>query len=74
MELSEMRRGRDPAHANAVRRLDKARAEQKRLTERRAAAEGTAAEPEAFRRFDAGRAQVAAREAWLVWVERTVYW
>ena len=66
--------GSDPAHVSAVHRLDEARDEQHRLTESRRAAEGTAAEAEASRRLDAGRAHVAAREAWLEWVERAVYW
>ena len=67
--------GSESAHVNdAVRRLDEARDEQHRLTESRRAAEGTAAEAEASRRLDAGRAHVAAREAWLEWVERAVYW
>jgi hypothetical protein len=34
------------------------------------AAEGTAAEPAASAELDARRAEVAACEAWLVWVER----
>ena len=63
-----------PGHANAVRRLQQARGEHARLTERRAAAEGTAAEPEASRRLDAGNADVIAREAWLGWADRTPDW
>jgi hypothetical protein len=74
MSFSEDPRERDPVHASAVRRLDQARGEQHELAGRRAAVEGTAAEPEAARQLDAGRAQVAAREAWLEWVERSVYW
>jgi hypothetical protein len=54
-----------------MRRLDEAREEHRRVgAERDAAAEGSATERDASRRLEAGRTQVAAREAWLEWVER----
>ncbi len=62
----------DEAHASAVRRLDEARDEQSRLTDQLAVAEGTRAEVQAAQELAAGRADVAARETWLVCVERGV--
>ena len=57
---------------SAVRRLGEARDESVRLALALSAARGTAAERGAARDLAAGRAGVAAREAWLVWVERNV--
>jgi hypothetical protein len=53
-----------------VRRLDLARDDCQRLADGYAAVKGTPEEVDALDRLAAGRAQVAAREAWLVWVER----
>jgi hypothetical protein len=72
MWFPELPRDGDDAHASAVRRLGEARDEQHRLTERLALAEGTPSERGAEKDLSAGRAGVAAREAWLVWVERGV--
>ena len=72
MRFPELPRDGDHAHASAVRRLGEARDEQRRLTERLAVAEGTSTERRAEADLAAGRAGVAAREAWLVWVERGV--
>ena len=58
-----------PAHDSAVRRLGAARAEATRLDALSEAAAGTRAGPQAQRRLSAGRADVAAREQWLHWVE-----
>jgi hypothetical protein len=62
----------EDAYARAVRRLDEARDEQSRLTDQLAVAEGTQAETQAARELAAGRADVTARETWLVCVERGV--
>ncbi len=62
----------DQARASAMRRLDEAREEQSRLMAQLAVAEGTRAEEQAARELAAGRADVAARETWLVCVERGV--
>jgi hypothetical protein len=72
MQFPEMPRERDDAHVSAVRRLEKAREEQRDLVAAHALAEGTAAEPAAGQAVHVGHADVAAREAWLVWVERGV--
>ncbi len=64
----------DHRRAGAVRRLEQARGEQTRLSERRAEAQGTSAEAEASRRLEAGNADVLAREAWLEWADRTPDW
>jgi hypothetical protein len=62
----------DRVHMSAVRRLGEARDERIRLAEALAASQGTPAERGAARELAAARAGVAAREAWLVWVERNV--
>jgi hypothetical protein len=62
----------EAAHTSAVRDLGEAREEQRRLSDRHSAAEGTSDEADASRRLSAGRARVAAREAWLTCVERIV--
>lgn len=65
-----MSRNDDAAHADALRRLDASLAEQRQLADRLDDARGTASEPDATDRLSAVRAQVAAREAWLGWIER----
>ena len=72
MRFPETPRDGDQVHASAVRRLDQARDEQRRLSDRLTVAEGTSSESSAARELAAGRADVASREAWLVWVERGV--
>ena len=72
MRFAETPRDGDETHESAVRRLDEARDEQHRLAARFALAEGTSDERGAAQELAAGRAGVAAREAWLVWVERGV--
>ena len=70
--MAEPRRHRDgeEAHADAVERLEAARTSQGDLDDRAEAAEGTAHEDEAADAKAAGRNQIAAREAWVVWTER----
>lgn len=69
MRFPELPRIGDESHSSALRRLHAARDEYRQLTEGYAA-DGMSAEPAALARLDAGRAEVAACEAWLVWVER----
>lgn len=72
MRFPEVSRDGETAHASAVRRLDLARDDCQRLADDYSAAKETPDEAAAMDRLAAGRAQVAAREAWLVWVERGV--
>jgi hypothetical protein len=69
MSLGRPPRGSE-AHASAVTRLDAATEEQARLRDAAEDARGTDSEgPAADRAREAGDT-VAAREAWLVWLER----
>ena len=70
MGFPEMSRNDDAAYADAVRRLDASLKETRRLEARCGDVRGTAAESDAEAALAAGRAQVAAREAWLTWIER----
>lgn len=72
MRFAETPPDGDEAHARAVRRLDEARDEQSRLADQLAVTAGTGAESQAVHELAAGRADVAARETWLVCVERGV--
>jgi hypothetical protein len=72
MMFPEISRAGDPAHDSATARLGVARGEQRRLAADATAASGSAAERESERRLSAARAEVAAREAWVGWVERGV--
>ena len=57
-------------HANAVTRLEAACDEQHRLRDAAEAARGTPGEAEADDELRHARQTMAAREAWLVWLER----
>jgi uncharacterized membrane protein YqiK len=70
MGFPEMSHDDDAAHADAVRRLDASLDEKRRLEERRDEVRGTADETDAEANLAAGRAQAAARDAWLSWIER----
>jgi hypothetical protein len=70
MRFPESSREGDAAHTSAVRRLDQALDDCRRLVEEHDAVRETPAEVAALDRLDAGRAQVSARETWLTWVER----
>jgi DNA-binding FadR family transcriptional regulator len=70
MRFPERPRKGDDTHSSALLRLHAARDDYERLCARYAAAEGTSAERAALDRLQMTRAEVAAREAWLVWVER----
>jgi hypothetical protein len=69
MRFPETLREEEGAHGAALRRRDSARNAQQQLAENHWAAEGTADEAKAMDRLDAARTTVAAREAWLAWVE-----
>src|SRR3954452_16440539 len=70
--MAEPRRHRDgeEAYADAVERLEAARASQGDLDDRAEAAEGTAHEDEAADAKAAGRNRIAARGTRSVWAER----
>jgi hypothetical protein len=70
MRFPERSRRGDAAHASAVERLGAARERQDELTTRAVAAVGTSGEEQTADALGAARDRVAAREAWLVWVER----
>jgi plasmid replication initiation protein len=61
------------AHDDALQRLSAELVEQDRLTERYAAAVGTSSELAAYARLQHAGEQVAAREAWLHWVDDEDY-
>jgi hypothetical protein len=70
MKFPELPREGTDAHASAVRRRDDARSDQVRRTDVHAAAEGTEQERSAASELGAANHELAAREAWLSWVER----
>ena len=72
MRFPEMSRRGDPSHTSAVARLVAARNEERRLAADAHAAKGGSDEREAASRLNAATAEVAAREAWVGWVERGV--
>lgn len=63
------RRG-DAAHTKAIEQFAEARTAQRRLTQVADAAEGTPRASEAADARDAARDRFAAKEAWLLWIER----
>jgi hypothetical protein len=67
-----MSRNGDPSHVSAIARLALARDDKRRLATEADAAQGSAAEHAAASRLSAGTADVAAREAWVGWVEHGV--
>jgi hypothetical protein len=66
-----MKRNRE--HDSAVQRLDAVRAEQNRLSDRYDAAIGTSTELGAYAGLRAAGDRVAAREAWLHWIDDKSY-
>lgn len=72
MNFPEMSRKGDPSHVSAVARLAGARDEHRRLAAEALAARGTAAEDAAASHLNSAATDVAAREAWVGWVERGV--
>ena len=61
------------AHDSALQRLHAGRVEQDRLSERYETAIGTSTERGAHARLQAARDHVAAREAWLNWIDDEAY-
>lgn len=72
MKFPEISRKGDPAHTSAIARLTAARREERRLAAATHTASGSAEEHEAASRPSAATAEVAAREAWVGWVEHGV--
>ena len=70
MRFPERSHRGDAAHIDAIEQLDEARAAQSRLTDLADAAEGTPREAEAVNERDLARDRFAAKEAWLLWIER----
>lgn len=64
---------RSEEHDSAVRRLEAVLTEQNRLSQRHEAAIGTSTEQGARIELRAADDQVAAREAWLHWVDDESY-
>ena len=62
-----------PEHESAVRRLDVEQVKHERLRERYKGAIGSMAESGCYRRLGAAGDQVAAREAWLRWIDEDGY-
>jgi hypothetical protein len=63
----------DREHDSAVERLDAALVEQDRLSAHLDAAVGTSTELTAYARLQAAGDQVAARQAWVHWVDNNAY-
>ncbi|MGZ6639503.1 MAG: hypothetical protein ACXVII_42570 [Solirubrobacteraceae bacterium] len=72
MRFPEMSRRGEPSHVSALARLASARGEERRLANEADSARGSSAEAAAASRLSAGTAEVAAREAWVGWVEHGV--
>ena len=71
MKFPEISRIGDPSHASAIARLTAARSEERRLAAAHTAS-GSAEEHEAESRLSGATVEVAAREAWVGWVEHGV--
>jgi hypothetical protein len=72
MKFPETSRKGDPSHLGAVARLASAHDEERRLAAEADIAQGSSAEPTAESRLSAATADVAARAAWVGWVEHGV--
>ncbi len=72
MNFPETSREGDPSHVSAIARLAGARDEHRRLTDEAHAARGTSAEHATAGRVSSAAAVLAARRAWLGWIERGV--
>jgi hypothetical protein len=70
MRFPETPRTGTEGHRDAVRRLEEAKADQHHTSERHDAATGTADERRTADDLAASGERVAAREAWVSWVER----
>jgi hypothetical protein len=70
MNFPELSREGTEAHTAAVRRRDAARSEQHHRRDVEAASRGTSEERSAIHELAAANEELAAREAWVNWVER----
>ena len=70
MRFPEQAREGSEAHAQALRRRDRARDHQRVMDEALAASTGRANQRAATTRLAEASEQVAAREAWVSWIER----
>ena len=70
MRFTETPREGSEAHRSAVQRLDAAWTEQRHRTRVHDAARDTPSEPAAVSGLAEANEQVAAREAWVKWIER----
>jgi hypothetical protein len=70
MRFPEEAREGSEGHAEALRRLDAARDDEREVHEALEASNGSPSEPAAAVGLTAAREKTAAREAWLGWVER----
>jgi hypothetical protein len=70
MRFPETTRVGSDGHKDAIKRLDAAKEYRRRRSEHHRAVHGTEHEGHAADRVAAADEQVAAREAWVKWVER----
>jgi hypothetical protein len=70
MTFPETTRVGSEGHRDAIRRLDAAKEDRRRRSELHRAAHGTEGERDAAGGLAAADERVAAREAWVKWVER----
>jgi len=70
MRFSEDSREDTEAHASAVERLERAQTAQRESVDARDAANDTSDEPVAASALARADEQLAAREAWVGWIER----
>ena len=68
--LAERSREANEAHESALRRLDAARVEQRHRSELHDAAQHMPSERAAASELAGANEQLAAREAWVKWIER----
>ena len=72
MRFPELSRRGESSHSDAIARLDAVRGEQRRLADDAHAATGGPDEHAAASRLSSASGEVAAREAWVDWIERGV--
>ena len=70
MRFPEHPREGSEAHRSALQRLETAHTEQRHRSEVHDAAQGSPSEPSAASELAGANEQVAAREAWVKWIER----
>jgi hypothetical protein len=72
MRFPELSRRGEPSHRGAISRLAAVRSDQRRLAAEAHAAKGGSDEHAAESRLSSATEEVAAREAWVDWIERGV--